>query len=223
MRVPSFSASARLLKCSRFFNPGPRWLFGPSHGGEQAGLSGMKKRHRFRLEQFPERRPATDLRLARGSLTFFVADQAQPFALGYVEQIEGKGKVSPMGGGHRGIRWSQKDDDLLRDLMAANASETLMRARLKRSPEAIRMRVLVLKKREEKKAHVTPTPELPDPTPVHQLQLPPRIKNVLLAEGLKTVGEVRETSDDTLMSFQDFGQRSMAYLRDKLGSPSRLR
>jgi DNA-directed RNA polymerase alpha subunit len=75
------------------------------------------------------------------------------------------------------------------------------------------MRLLVLKKREEKKAHVAPTPELPDPTPVHQLQLPPRIRNVLLAEGLKTVGEVRETSDDTLMSFQDFGQRSLTYLR----------
>ena len=129
-----------------------------------------------------------------------------------------------MGGGHRGIRWTPNEDNLLRDLTAANASETLMRARLKRSPEAIRMRVLVLKKREEKSANtVAPTPELPDRTPVHQLQLPPRIKKVLLTEGLQTVGEVRETSDDTLMSFQDFGQRSMAYLRDKLGSPSRLR
>ena len=128
-----------------------------------------------------------------------------------------------MGGGHRGIRWTPNEDNLLRDLTAANASETLMRARLKRSAEAIRMRVLVLKKREEKKAHVTPTPELPDPTPVHQLQLPPRIKNVLLAEGLKTVGEVRETSDDTLMSFPDFGQRSLTYLRDKFGLPSRMR
>jgi DNA-directed RNA polymerase alpha subunit len=84
------------------------------------------------------------------------------------------------------------------------------------------MRLLALQKRQEKKANgFAPTPELPDTTPVDQLQLPPRIKRVLLAEGLATVGEVRETSDDTLMAFQDFGQKSLAFLRDKLGLPSK--
>ena len=127
-----------------------------------------------------------------------------------------------MGGGHRGIRWTAKEDNLLRDLIAANASDTIICARLRRSPEAIRMRLLALQKRQEKKANgFAPTPELPDTTPVDQLQLPPRIKRVLLAEGLATVGEVRETSDDTMMAFQDFGQKSLAFLRDKLGLPSK--
>ena len=33
----------------------------------------------------------------------------------------------------------------------------------------------------------------------------PQIRNVLAAAGLKTVGEVREISDDPLLSFQDLG------------------
>jgi len=43
---------------------------------------------------------------------------------------------------------------------------------------------------------------------------------VLAAAGLKTVGEVRETSDETLLSFQDLGQGSVAHLRETLGLPS---
>jgi hypothetical protein len=49
-----------------------------------------------------------------------------------------------MGGGHRGIGWTAEEDNLLRELTAANVSGTLIRARLKRSPEAIRMRLLKL-------------------------------------------------------------------------------
>ena len=37
---------------------------------------------------------------------------------------------------------------------------------------------------------------------------------------LKTVGEVREISDDTLLSFQDCGNSSVALLRETLGLPS---
>src|SRR5260370_27223737 len=44
------------------------------------------------------------------------------------------------------------------------------------------------------------TPELPDDTPMDQVEFPPRIRNVLAAAGLKTVGEVRGISDDTLPS-----------------------
>ena len=38
--------------------------------------------------------------------------------------------------------------------------------------------------------------------------------------GLKTVGEVRELSDATLLSLQDLGKASLAELRQTLGLPS---
>jgi hypothetical protein len=42
----------------------------------------------------------------------------------------------------------------------------------------------------------------------------------LVAAGLETVGEVRETSDEILLSFQDLGRASVAHLRETLGLPS---
>ena len=45
-----------------------------------------------------------------------------------------------------------------------------------------------------------PTPELPDDTRIEVLNMPPRIQQVLKTAGMKTVGEVRETSDDVLLS-----------------------
>ena len=65
-----------------------------------------------------------------------------------------------------------------------------------------------------------PTPELPDDTPIERVRFAPRIQNVLRSEGLKTVGEVRQESDDTLLSFQGFGPKSLAVLREGLGLPS---
>jgi DNA-directed RNA polymerase alpha subunit len=65
-----------------------------------------------------------------------------------------------------------------------------------------------------------PTPELPDDTPISDVELPTRISNVLMAAGLKTVGEVRETSDEILLSLQDLGKTSVADLRETLGLPS---
>jgi hypothetical protein len=53
--------------------------------------------------------------------------------------------------GHR-ITWTEEEDQLLREMIAANVSDTLIRARLKRSAEAIRMRILKLQKRLEKQA-----------------------------------------------------------------------
>ena len=44
-----------------------------------------------------------------------------------------------------------------------------------------------------------PTPELPDKTPTREVRFPARIKNALFKAGLKTVGEVRETSDEALL------------------------
>ena len=65
-----------------------------------------------------------------------------------------------------------------------------------------------------------PTPELPDDTLISDVDFPPRIRNLLAAAGLQTVGEVRETSDDTLLSLQDLGKGSVAQLRETLGLPS---
>jgi DNA-directed RNA polymerase alpha subunit len=69
-------------------------------------------------------------------------------------------------------------------------------------------------------SELEPTPELPDDTPIREVRFPTRIKDALFAAGLKTVGEVRETSDETLLSLQDVGQSSVAYLRETLGLPS---
>jgi len=52
-----------------------------------------------------------------------------------------------------------------------------------------------------------PTPELLDNTPLDNVELPARIRNVLATAGLQTIGEVREISDETLLSFQDIGKR----------------
>jgi DNA-directed RNA polymerase alpha subunit len=65
-----------------------------------------------------------------------------------------------------------------------------------------------------------PTPELPDDTPISGVEFPARIRNALAAAGLETVGEVREISDETLLSFQDLGPGSVAHLRETLGLPS---
>jgi DNA-directed RNA polymerase alpha subunit len=65
-----------------------------------------------------------------------------------------------------------------------------------------------------------PTPELPDNTPIDHVRLATRIRNALNAAGIKTVGEVRETSDQTLLSMQDLGKTSVSNLRETLGPPS---
>jgi DNA-directed RNA polymerase alpha subunit len=67
---------------------------------------------------------------------------------------------------------------------------------------------------------VDPTPELPDDTLIENVRFATRIRNVLAAAGLETVGEVRETDDEILLSFQDLGKASVAHLRETLGLPS---
>jgi DNA-directed RNA polymerase alpha subunit len=89
-----------------------------------------------------------------------------------------------------------------------------------RSPISAPIRQLIWKAKDEVSELLGPTPELPDDTPISEVELPTRIRNVLAAAGLKTVGEVREVSDDTLLSFQDFGKGSIALLRETLGLPS---
>jgi DNA-directed RNA polymerase alpha subunit len=67
---------------------------------------------------------------------------------------------------------------------------------------------------------VAPTPELPDDTPIERVMFSTRIQNALRAANLKTVGEVREISDEMLISLPDFGKGSLSDLREKLGLPS---
>jgi hypothetical protein len=52
-----------------------------------------------------------------------------------------------------------------------------------------------------------PTPELPDDTPIDHVRFAARIRKVLKA-GINIVGEVRKTSDKTLLGLQDLGQSS---------------
>jgi DNA-directed RNA polymerase alpha subunit len=47
-----------------------------------------------------------------------------------------------------------------------------------------------------------PAPELPDDTRVENVRFATRIRNALNAAGMKTIGDVREVSDATLLAFQ---------------------
>ena len=72
------------------------------------------------------------------------------------------------------------------------------------------------------RALLTPRPELPDDTLLEQLDLPTRIIRVLQSQGLKTVREVRETSDKIMFSFPDLGAGSVKFLREVLGLVSEV-
>ena len=65
-----------------------------------------------------------------------------------------------------------------------------------------------------------PAPELPDDTLVGKVRFSTRIRNALNAAGMKTIGEVREASDEVLLCLPDFGRSSVAHLRETLGLPS---
>jgi hypothetical protein len=47
-----------------------------------------------------------------------------------------------------------------------------------------------------------------------------RIYNLLVAADVKTIGEIRMTSDAELLTFQDCGAGTISYLRRTLGLPS---
>jgi DNA-directed RNA polymerase alpha subunit len=65
-----------------------------------------------------------------------------------------------------------------------------------------------------------PAPGLPNETPIDNVRFSTRITNALNAAGVKTVGEIRQASDATLLSFQDLGAGSIAHLRETLGQTS---
>ena len=65
---------------------------------------------------------------------------------------------------------------------------------------------------------IYPTPETPDDTPTENVRFPARIRNALAEMGIKTVGEIRESSDEALRSIPNLGSGSVAYLRQALGT-----
>jgi DNA-directed RNA polymerase alpha subunit len=83
-----------------------------------------------------------------------------------------------------------------------------------------RLREERLRREEAAGPMLYPAPELPDDTLIEQVRFSSRIRNALNAAGLKTIGEVRETSDDNLLSLQDLGPSSISNLRETLGLPS---
>ena len=66
-------------------------------------------------------------------------------------------------------------------------------------------------------SELEPTPELPGNMPIREVRFPTQIKDALFAASLKTVGEVREISDEALLALPDFGTASVAHLRETLG------
>ena len=64
-----------------------------------------------------------------------------------------------------------------------------------------------------------PAPELPDDTPIENVRFSTRIRNAVIAAGWKTVGEIREASDATLLGLPDLGKGTVAHLRETLGLP----
>jgi DNA-directed RNA polymerase alpha subunit len=69
---------------------------------------------------------------------------------------------------------------------------------------------------------IYPTPETPDDTPIEDIRFPTRVRNALAEIGLKTVGEIRESSDGALRSIPNLGHGSVAYLRQVLGTQREL-
>jgi DNA-directed RNA polymerase alpha subunit len=69
----------------------------------------------------------------------------------------------------------------------------------------------------EQLAMFDPSTDLPDDTPVETVRFPTRILNALSYAGVRTIGEIRESSDETLAGLPDFGRGSIRWLREKIG------
>lgn len=61
---------------------------------------------------------------------------------------------------------------------------------------------------------IDPTPDLPDDTEIKGVRLPIRIRNALTKADVKTIGELRQTSDSGL---QGIGKGSFTFLRKRFG------
>jgi DNA-directed RNA polymerase alpha subunit len=65
-----------------------------------------------------------------------------------------------------------------------------------------------------------PAPDLPDDTPIGNVRFSTKIRNAIATAGWKTVGEILDASDATLLGLQGLGPGSVAHLRENLGQPS---
>jgi len=62
-------------------------------------------------------------------------------------------------------------------------------------------------------------PDLPNDTLVEMVRLPTRIKNAVKFAGLKTIGDIRETTDEAFASIPNLGPGSVKWLRAQLSEP----
>jgi DNA-directed RNA polymerase alpha subunit len=130
------------------------------------------------------------------------------------------------------LPWTRGEDDQLRAMLEAGMKAPAIARKIKRTVAAVRTRRTVLNKREaELKAKgkerlrrelaagpmLYPSPELPDDTLIENVQFSTRIRNALTVAGWKTVGEIREASDATLLGLQHLGNSSVVHLREQLG------
>ncbi len=65
-----------------------------------------------------------------------------------------------------------------------------------------------------------PAPEIPDDTRIKNVRFSTRVRYALTTAGVKTVGEIREASDATLLSLLYLGKGSVAHLRETSGLQS---
>jgi DNA-directed RNA polymerase alpha subunit len=61
-------------------------------------------------------------------------------------------------------------------------------------------------------------PDLPDGTLIEIVRLPTRIRNAAKYAGLKTIGDLRETTEEMLASIPNLGPGSVKWLRARLGN-----
>ena len=59
-------------------------------------------------------------------------------------------------------------------------------------------------------------PDLPNDTLVEMVRLPTRIRNEVKFAGLKTIGDLRETTDEEFVSIPNLGPGSVKWLRARL-------
>jgi DNA-directed RNA polymerase alpha subunit len=118
---------------------------------------------------------------------------------------------------------SQAERKAFRDLEAREAMAEHQRTRTAFNDNLERLRSERLVREAADPAggkSVIPTPQLPDDTPIDKLRLTTRMREALHTRGIRTVGEIREKSDQQLLSIRDLGKGSVAHLRASLGVAS---
>jgi hypothetical protein len=65
-------------------------------------------------------------------------------------------------------------------------------------------------------AMLDPSTDLPEDTPVETVRFPTRIIDAL-SYAVRTIGEIRESSDETLAGLPDSRRGSIRWLREKIG------